>query len=335
VGSTKFACAAVAVLAISLPPAGSAIGSAPSTGSATARIAFVNGRTFELWVTSLDGRVQRPLTRSSGPVSGFAWSPDGRRLVFVGAGALHVVNRDGSGLRTLASPFTAGPTWSHDGRRVAYGGFEDGRPQIFVASVAGGTAKNLAPSVRAAVSPAWSPRGTTIAFATANADAGQIYRVEADGRGLRTLTQGADDSHPTWSPDGRMLLFQRYTCPTASSCGYELNVMRADGTMHRRLVHVPFLGGGARIAAWSPDGRRIAFWRLKGLGSEVIVMDADGKHARSLSRGQRSASDPAWSPDGRRIVYESGASIFVMNADGSAKRRLVDAGRIPAWQPRP
>jgi Tol biopolymer transport system component len=59
------------------------------------------------------------------------------------------------------------------------------------------------------------------------------------------------------------------------------------------------------LPSWSPDGRRIAFQRFPpGGGREVWVMDADGTHKRRIARG----GGPTWSPDGRLVAFGRGAS---------------------------
>jgi TolB protein len=286
--------------------------------------------------------VQRPVTTKAQGVSAPTWSPDGRRIAFISAGAIHVVNANGSGLRRLPAKTVLGRiSWSAGSRRLAYTGAGasagNGSVQIYVIDAARGAPRALAPKVQSPVIPSWSPRGTTIAFMSARTDAMSIYTIQADGSGLRTLTSGADDSFPSWSPDGRSILFERYTCPSPSRCGYQINVMRADGAMRRALIHVPrFPGAGGLSSAWSPDGRRILFLRpLGGLrGDEIVVMDTRGKQLRRLTKGVRDASDPAWSPDGRMVAYESSNTIYVVNADGSGPRRLVESGSMPAWKPR-
>jgi TolB protein len=96
--------------------------------------------------------------------------------------------------------------------------------------------------------------------------------------------------------------------------------------------------------AWSPDGTRVVFMRTQP-GTDrrsrprtsIVVADASGRGARVLARN---ASEPAWSPDGSRIAYTHAAGIWVMNADGSKQRplleTLVDVRRrvgSPAWSP--
>jgi Tol biopolymer transport system component len=62
--------------------------------------------------------------------------------------------------------------------------------------------------------------------------------------------------------------------------------------------------GGSVLPSWSPDGRRIAFQRFPPRGGrEVWVMEADGTHKRRIARG----GQPTWSPDGRLIAFGAGA----------------------------
>ena len=124
--------------------------------------------------------------------------------------------------------------------------------------------------------------------------------------------------------------------------------MNADGANQRPLTR-----GHDSSPAWSADGRRVVFCRHgKGRGAfSIYVVNADGTNPVALTRvrlstGTPRSSDllaaPAWSPDGRRIAYLVTAwpvrsEIWIMNANGSGKRRLVAnaiflTGR-PAWSP--
>ena len=312
----------------------SSSGAAPTPDT----LAFVSTLTNTLTLTTT-GLVQQPLLRARN-VTAFTWSPDGKRIAFLTGGVVHVINADGSGVRRVpARPLFGDFTWAPDGRRVAFSVAAGGDIRILVASVDGGATKVLTSAVSGAVLPSWSPRGSSIAFTSANNNFAHIYTVREDGSGLRKLTSGRHESFPSWSPDGRWILFQPYLC-LAGTCGYAISVMRPDGSGKRRLAHVPGTpGGGGLHASWSPDSRRIAFIRLRphGIGYDILSVGLTDTRVRTLAHDARSGS-PSWSPDGRRIAYATTAAasaINVMNADGSRNRVLVQGGALPAWRPRP
>ena len=118
--------------------------------------------------------------------------------------------------------------------------------------------------------------------------------------------------------------------------------MNADGSEHRVLTRFPE-GIFPSTPAWSPDGRTIAFARLK-LGrdrhaSGLYVVDADDGKVQRLTR--EIDSSPSWSPDGRQIVFQrlTGfhiSEITLMDRDGSNQVSLTRGGwsdSAPAWRP--
>jgi Tol biopolymer transport system component len=169
--------------------------------------------------------------------------------------------------------------------------------------------------------------------------------MNADGSGKRNLTRDrAQDDYPTWSPDGRRLAFLR---GPQGFCSYQLYVVNADSSGLRRLtLRVPegtpettgHCKGKAGELVWSPDGRTIYFGRY--------LVRTDGSGARRLPNFPVTA---VLSPDGTRIAFAaetprktgpccspSHTDIYVMNADGSGKRKLTHDARYntePAWSP--
>src|SRR5436190_886630 len=98
-----------------------------------------------------------------------------------------------------------------------------------------------------------------------------------------------------------------------------------EGSHRRRLTH----NGDCGSPAVSPNGRRIAFGRFRG----IWVMRADGSHQRRVDRlGGR----PNYSPHGKRITFDRHfRGIWVMRADGSHTHRLTqrDGDSDPAFSP--
>jgi TolB protein len=92
--------------------------------------------------------------------------------------------------------------------------------------------------------------------------------------------------------------------------------------------------------AWSPDGRRIAFYSERDGNAEIYVMNADGTGVTRLTNTKADEGYPAWSPDGRTISFDSDASgtfdIWAMDATGANVRRLTgDRARdvSATWSP--
>jgi Tol biopolymer transport system component len=79
--------------------------------------------------------------------------------------------------------------------------------------------------------------------------------------------------------------------------------------------------------AWSPDGKRIAFYSERDGNAEIYAMNADGTGLIRLTRTGADEGYPAWSPDGRTISFDSDRDgnfdVFAMNADGTNVRPLT------------
>jgi TolB protein len=187
-----------------------------------------------------------------------------------------------------------------------------------------------------AFNPAWSPRGTRIAFTGAGA---QLLLARPDGRGARALTApaggDAGDDDPAWAPNGRRLAFQS----TRNRLGGAADVwlVNLDGSRLR-----PFLTGPAADGqpAFSPDGRRLAFTSDRDGDADVYLVRPSGADLVQLTRNRATDSEPAWSPDGRRIAFVSDRSghsqLYVMGARGTHARRLTRSPLLdqsPAWSP--
>lgn len=174
---------------------------------------------------------------------------------------------------------------------------------------------------------AFSPDGLQVVGGFNGDDFGPLGVASAPGRCFTKITHphGGDwDGEPSWSPDGRSLVFVRNTGGTPL-----LYTVRADGTHLRRIGH-----GGNPV--WSSTGR-IAFMRFRHDYDRysIYTSTATGKDVRRLTYGRYDAS-PAWSPDGRRIVFERAGDIASIAADGGDLRALTQNPRAegdPAYSP--
>jgi Tol biopolymer transport system component len=183
----------------------------------------------------------------------------------------------------------------------------------------------------------WSPDGSKIAFTCAkNPERGpfEICAINADGSGFTKLTRHRGFSFgPAWSPDGSRIVYgkERRDQPPG------LYVVNSDGSGTQRLKSSRTRG--YTDPQWSPDGATIAFTILRvgetqrDFDSSIAVIDADdGGNLRRLTRpGGPDELNPNWAPDATAIVFERNrlfdrrqSDIWLMNADGSAKRRVTE-----------
>jgi Tol biopolymer transport system component len=189
---------------------------APSWSPDGTRIAYVTDKdgvrtrsgsdpALQLYVMKADGSRKRRLTRSRAQASDPTWSPDSRRIAYLG--------------------FRAGPRF--DGNIAVIGA--KGRWRRRLTRAGGGDELN----------PNWSPDGRTIVYETTRSfDRRQsdIAVMNADGSGKRRLTRSAVfETNPVWSPDGQRIAFtsdrdNRARSRTRLRRGFELYTMAPDGT---------------------------------------------------------------------------------------------------------
>lgn len=271
------------------------VGSAERAPAAPSPVKLAFDRGGWIYVARDDGTGARRLIRGSGA----AFSPDGSRLAFARFDRLYVAHPDGTDERQLVLAGRGyGVRWSPDGRKITFTShYRSGRFAVYVANADGTGVRRLvkpAHRLEESASPAWSPDGRWLAFASTRAAAGnpEIYVVRPDGSGLRRLTHTAGDAHvlgddgmPSWSPDGKRIVFT-----SNRTGGGAIWVMRADGTGERKLYDHE--GTDEFNPQFAHDGRRIAFSQL-GLGTaEVWIVGSDGGGARRIAAG----GQPTWLP---------------------------------------
>jgi serine/threonine protein kinase/Tol biopolymer transport system component len=213
-----------------------------------------------LWSLSADGRHAKRLTPSDtvgGAMSDSpAWSGKTGRIVFLDGGAITTVKADGSDPIEVRRPVSlkdqtpetapneafSATTWTPDGRiafvrrEVPIDGSAPGFGQLMAIDADG---SKYGPSVTIlgfdVDSGVWSPDGSEVAIVARHPGGlRQIWLINADGSGLRQLSNAGESIAPSWSPDGTRLAFA-----SNRDGPFEIYVIGRDGAGLQRLTTSP------------------------------------------------------------------------------------------------
>jgi eukaryotic-like serine/threonine-protein kinase len=316
-------------------------------------IAFVSSRSGEgepeiLVMPALGGSSRRIASglnvrspRATGSSSAPSWSLDGKWILWSqitapgsSANFVHAAPSVGGETHQLLDPATSGakmrghnPAVSPDGRRAVWQRCDANDCDLFLVGIqdgqATGAVRQLTHDHQTKRSPIWTNDGTEILYLAGEVSSEvALYRVNATGGAPRRMDGiGSNATALTLSKSGRLLY-------STVSINFDINrvdLSVADAKPERFLSSTRYDGS----AAYSPDGRRIAFSSNRGGLRQIWVADADGANLAALTAFTSGVADkPAWSPDGQWIDFEAGpegsTDIYSVPTGGGPVKRLTD-----------
>ncbi len=180
------------------------------------------------------------------------FSPDGNSMLFSlmprTNSDIYVMDLNSrSTTRLTTSPaIDVSATFSPDGRQIVFNSDRGGSSQLYTMNADGSNVKRISFGKGRYSAPVWSPRGDKIAFVKSVDGQFSIAVMNPDGSGERTLTTSYMDESPTWSPNGRVIMFNRESRGRNGTS--EIWSVDLSG---RNLRKVP-TPGNASDPAWSP-----------------------------------------------------------------------------------
>lgn len=277
----------------------------------------IGPRGWDLYATDTQIHQERRLTEHSALDYNATFSPDGKQIAFVserdGNLELYSIQSDGAGLKRLTTEFAMDdhPAWSPDGKRIVFASTRrptetPGRAwtSIFVMNADGSGPQCVSPDESSDYSPAWSPKGDWIAFATGSGrrEGADIFVMKPDGTGRRLVIKNG--GWPSFSADGRSIYFH-----SARQGKWGIWRVQLDGSALERM-------SSADVDAFTPqasaDGKRLVAAVRRGSNRQVEMLDLATKAWSAVTSDATDHWNPAISPDGTRVVYHRSTSSFTV-----------------------
>jgi len=150
------------------------------------------------------------------------------------------------------------------------------------------------------VRPVISPDGKQIAFAAV----GDIYVMPVGGKPVNVTNDKALDTDPAWSPDGQLLAYSS----DKDSEHLQLWIRDMKSGQSRRVTNLTTQPQGA---AWSNDGKKIAFFNVDGMWrvAQMSVLDIASGAVTKIHDSLAQPGAPTWSPDGARVALAEVAPL--------------------------
>lgn len=269
------------------------------------------GAVFTVDPDAVDGLEPRRITVGRLSLGGVTWSPDGSRLAVgagrgKGSGEILVMNADGTGAHVITSRpglVYNGPVWSPTGTEIAF--FSGGGDLYLIRPDGSGLRKIGTPKPRdcSYLNPSWAPAGGALVVVL------ECFQVSGDFRSLVVVpTEGGsphtvygsveapadigpvnpkaeDIADPSWGK--RSIAFTRIRNGQS-----EIWSISPEGVLTGPLTS----GSVDSAPAWAPDGTKLAFFRLTGETSDLLVVDATGANPRIVAKDLQAPRYLTWQP---------------------------------------
>ncbi len=171
------------------------------------------------------------------------FSPDGKKIIMSfakdGNSEIYTMDLENRIVEKITNhpSIDTSPSFSPDGKYICFNSDRSGYQQIYVMKSDGSKVKRISFGKGLYGTPVWSPRGDLIAFTKLHKGKFYIGVMRVDGSGERLLTENYYQEAPSWSPNGRVLIFYRETKSDSEGKGFSAKLWSIDLTgYNERLV---------------------------------------------------------------------------------------------------
>ena len=171
------------------------------------------------------------------------FSPDGKKIIMSfamdGNSDIYTMDLENRVVERITNhpSIDTSPSYSPDGKYICFNSDRSGYQQIYVMKSDGSNVKRISFGKGLYGTPVWSPRGDLIAFTKLHKGKFYIGVMRTNGKGERLLTENFYQEAPSWSPNGRVLIFYRETKTDSQGKGFSAKLWSIDLTgYNERLV---------------------------------------------------------------------------------------------------
>tara|TARA_B100001142_G_scaffold246869_1_gene246540 strand:- start:595 stop:1935 length:1341 start_codon:yes stop_codon:yes gene_type:complete len=164
------------------------------------------------------------------------FSPDGKKIIMSfamdGNSEIYTMNLENRVVEKITNhpSIDTSPSYSPNGEYICFNSDRSGYQQIYVMKSDGTNVKRISFGKGLYGTPVWSPRGDLIAFTKLHKGKFYIGVMRTDGTGERLLTENFYQEAPSWSPNGRVLIFYRETKTNSKGEGFSAKLWSIDLT---------------------------------------------------------------------------------------------------------
>ncbi len=171
------------------------------------------------------------------------FSPDGKKIIMSfakdGNSDIYTMDLENRIVERITNhpSIDTSPSYSPDGKYICFNSDRSGYQQIYIMKSDGSNVKRISFGKGLYGTPVWSPRGDLIAFTKLHKGKFYIGVMRTNGKGERLLTENFYQEAPSWSPNGRVLIFYRETKTDEKGEGFSAKLWSIDLTgYNERLV---------------------------------------------------------------------------------------------------
>jgi dipeptidyl aminopeptidase/acylaminoacyl peptidase len=171
--------------------------------------------------------------------------------------------------------------------------------------------------------PTWSPDGKTLAFMSTRSGRWETWAIQADGSGLRQLTNFDKDTFvAAWSPDGKSAVVGSVSTKTV----WRIDTSRLNTQQNAEALDDPAKAGFFDVLSWSPSGKLLA-GRVytESQASYPVVWDMADRSLRKIDLAKLGGNGISFLPDSRHVLFNSDTGIVLVDLVVGKSRRLGDS----------